>query len=859
MRQEAYLPALDGLRALAVLVVIGFHFEVVGFGGGFLGVDLFFVLSGFLITRLLLAEHRTHGRIDLKAFWLRRARRLLPALFFVLGTVALVTLAAGATEQRSRIAGDGWSVLAYVSNWRFILGGENYWDQFSPSPLRHTWSLAIEEQFYLLWPLLVVGTFAVVAYWARRRARRAADEAQPVGARRTPQIVLGVALGGVILSAIAMPLVHALGGATRAYYGTDTRVQAMLAGCALAAGYELHPHLSPGVSAGIRRAAGGGLAVMAVLFVMANEAAAWMYRGGFTVAAGLATLIIGALALPVTGPLGACFSWAPLRFIGRISYGLYLWHWPVLLALTPERAGTDGFALFVMRFTLSFGLAAVMFHLLENRIRFVNWQGWLPRAAVPASVVALVAAFAIVSATSVTPISRSDGLKLLGSDTQVAAATPGAVRTLVLGDSLSGNLASALGNHSGEYGLDVVNGSIGGCEIARGEKIRTTRGLEDAPACDWEHRWPEMIERSAPGLIVLVAGSWDLLDRKVNGDWLAFGTPEWDAFYASEFDAATGVLARSGARVVVSSFPPVDMQQSVGLTGYQEHDNAKVRHLNELIRAGANRNGYGFIDLFAVLAPDGEYHQKINDIEVRHEDRMHLSPAGIEYVGQQLAPQLAALLAANPLPTTTALTAPADSNSNGARRVILLGDQRLTPPLAAAIERREGDAFEVVDPRRQLCAFIAETPGCPPAGTLELAVVRVLQPDVVVVALGPEDAGAHYGLEPGSDDWGVAVAQRLDARIAPFRDAGIPVVFVRTPAFGATKYAWTEALNAVLVAAARNQPDAIRIAELGVLSWDGYHETIDNVVVRTPDGVGLTDAGADRVVEWIAPEVHAVA
>src|SRR5689334_20249276 len=162
-----YLPALDGLRAFAVAGVICYHGSLSWAGGGFLGVDAFFVLSGFLITTLLLREWRssTHGtewnavgRIDLKGFWTRRARRLLPALLLVLAAVAIYAVLVAAPDELHTIRGDGIASLFYVANWRFIFNGQSYFAQFgAPSPLKHFWSLAIEEQFYLLWPLIVYG------------------------------------------------------------------------------------------------------------------------------------------------------------------------------------------------------------------------------------------------------------------------------------------------------------------------------------------------------------------------------------------------------------------------------------------------------------------------------------------------------------------------------------------------------------------------------------------------------------------------------------------------------------------------------------------------------------------------------
>ncbi len=173
-----YLPALDGLRAFAVLAVLCYHGGMSWAIGGFLGVDAFFVLSGFLITSLLLVEWRGTGGIALSAFWIRRARRLLPALFLVLGGVALYAAFAAAPTELDRIRSDGLASLFYVSNWRFVFSHQSYFEQFGvPSPLRHMWSLAIEEQFYLVWPMIVYG----VLRWRRGSVGALAAVAGAIG------------------------------------------------------------------------------------------------------------------------------------------------------------------------------------------------------------------------------------------------------------------------------------------------------------------------------------------------------------------------------------------------------------------------------------------------------------------------------------------------------------------------------------------------------------------------------------------------------------------------------------------------------------------------------------------------------
>ena len=321
-----YLPALDGLRALAVAGVICYHGGLAWAGGGFLGVDAFFVLSGYLITTLLLrewyssstgTERNPVGRIDLKAFWGRRARRLLPAMLLVLGAVAVYAVIIAAPDELRTIRADGISSLFYVANWRFIFSGQSYFAQFgAPSPLKHFWSLAIEEQFYLLWPLLVFG----ILRWRRGSLRALATFAAALAAG----------------SAVLMYVLYQPGqDPSRVYYGTDTRASSLLVGALLAMLMLKRPVVE-------RRPARlalhtGGIVAALVLgywWSIATEHSDWLYRGGFVVAALLVALVVASITQPEPGPLGRLLSLAPLRFVGRISYGLYLWHWPVFIALS---------------------------------------------------------------------------------------------------------------------------------------------------------------------------------------------------------------------------------------------------------------------------------------------------------------------------------------------------------------------------------------------------------------------------------------------------------------------------------------------------------------------------------------------
>ena len=348
-----YRPGLDGLRAFAVAAVILYHGQVSWAKGGFLGVDVFFVLSGFLITSLLLVELEGSGRIARVAFWSRRARRLLPALFFLLAGVALYAVVWAQPTELDRVRSDGFASLLYVSNWKFIWEGTSYFQAFqAPSPLSHTWSLAIEEQWYLFWPLVLPPLVRLV------RGR----------ARWLTAVIAGLAVASAALMAV---LFHAGADPSRVYYGTDTRAQALLVGAAFAAltaGRQPALRLDRLRRPWILQAAGSlGAAVVLVMIVRVDSAGAFLYRGGFLIAALAAAALVAAAS--VDGAVSSVLSLRPLRAIGAISYGLYLWHWPIDVALDANRTGLSGWTLFAVRLAATFAIATLSYFVVELPIR----------------------------------------------------------------------------------------------------------------------------------------------------------------------------------------------------------------------------------------------------------------------------------------------------------------------------------------------------------------------------------------------------------------------------------------------------------------------------------------------------------
>jgi peptidoglycan/LPS O-acetylase OafA/YrhL len=317
-RGRVRVSGLDGVRALAVLAVMAFHEGMHAAPGGFLGVDVFFVLSGFLITDLLASHREEHGRLGLREFWIRRGRRLLPALAVVLiaVTAAVALIDPG---QLAGLRGPLLAAITYSGNWYQAFHHVSYFASFGPpQPLEHLWSLAIEEQFYLVWPL-VLGLVLMRMRSSRNRAL--------------------VAWAGAGASALTMALLYRTGGdPSRVYYGTDTHAIALLIGAAVALTWPLATlaSASQAIRSRLDLLGIGGMAVLAWSVGHFSGADAAVYPAGLVLAALAAAGLTAAAACG--GSVSAALSLAPLRWLGRRSYGIYLWHWPAI-ALAAALAG----------------------------------------------------------------------------------------------------------------------------------------------------------------------------------------------------------------------------------------------------------------------------------------------------------------------------------------------------------------------------------------------------------------------------------------------------------------------------------------------------------------------------------------
>jgi peptidoglycan/LPS O-acetylase OafA/YrhL len=652
-RRTAYVPAYDGVRALAVLAVLAFHGGVVWAGGGFLGVDAFLVLSGFLITSLLLQERQRTGTVALAAFWGRRARRLLPALFVMVTAVALSARAFLPPEELRLLRGDGLAALFYVANWRMILRGGDYFAQTSaPSPLQHTWSLGIEEQFYLLWPLLLLLVVGRGRRW-----------------------LLLLCGAGVVVSTVALASRYSLADPGRAYYGTDTRAASLLVGAGLAT-----------LLAGdlVRRGPGRRRPLLATLALLGGVATAWLwthaagddaalYRGGLLAAALAVAAVLAHVALVPDGMSARLLSVPPLPALGRISYGVYLWHWPLFLAVDAGRTGLRGTPLFLLRCTVTLLVAVASYVLVERPIRSgrMLWRRPLHVSGIAAATAVTVAAVVTAAGSgeggsgpvAAAARSVSDGIDRLPAASAVPAGRtsrpdpavahrrrPGEpVVVDVFGDSVAWSLVSYLPR---TRGLDARDRTMLGCGVARTAPYRyygQTYPTVARKCRAWPRLWRRAVAADDPDVAFILVGRWETMDRVLHGRWTHVGEPGLDAYLRAQLERAVALAGRRGARVVLATEPFNRRGERPDGGLWPEDEPSRVVAWNRLLRGVAARHPeVQVVDLGRRVSPQGRFSWDAGGVQVRA-DGLHLTPAGVRtWVAPWLLPRLRAAAGETP-------------------------------------------------------------------------------------------------------------------------------------------------------------------------------------------------------------------
>lgn len=607
------MPALDGLRGAAVAAVLAFHAGHLR--GGWLGVDAFFVLSGYLITSLLLVDRLRHGRVRLGRFWIRRVRRLGPALVVTIVATSVLVARNADPFERGRFRLDAFATLFEVMNWRSIIAAEDYWSAWmSPSPLRHAWSLAIEEQVYLLWPLVVV---AVLARFGR------------------PLAVMVTALVGAGLSVAAMLALESSGAdLNRLYLGTDTRVAGVLLGAAVAA---RRLHVGPRRWRSGRRArvlVGTVASVpLGVLWVILDGDDRTTYRGWLSLAGVLAALVVASLADRADGgPLGRVLSTPPLTWLGRISYGLYLYHWPVYLLFSPRGDRLDGLDL-VAAVSLSLLVAEVSHRWLERPIRHGRLTGRPARTAVPAALA--LATVAVLLATVDSRDRSTDWDRYL-----VRSSAPDAPTVVFAGDSVPLLLGQVATGQVDELGVNIGSVAVAGCNIL--DTVGPQRDIGgkvwDGVGCGRPGRFRDGVLAYRADVSIVLFGRIHNNAVRIDGTWRLPCDPLYDEAYRFHLNRIVDELRASGGSVVLVSSPgsSVDWVLDAVPEGMAERFDC----LNSiLVDVAERRPGVGFVDLAGWICPAPDRClEEIDGVDLRP-DTVHFEGPGAELVNRWLIPR----------------------------------------------------------------------------------------------------------------------------------------------------------------------------------------------------------------------------
>lgn len=611
----AYQPSLDGVRGVGLFFVVASHAGFEFARGGFLWVSSFFTLSGYLITSLLVAEHQKHGSVSATAFWARRFRRLMPAAVVTLLVVCGFGLVFADASQLSRLRGDGLSALFYMANWHFIFSNTAYADLFaSPSPVQHFWTLSIEEQFYLFFPLLLV-----FGLWLGRGKWR----------------VVAAVVGAMTVASVAWMLYLASTGADtdRLYFGTDTRFPELALGVLLGVGLGFwQPRFRLTTDRLVKVLGLVALGVVLIMTFTVSRTDAWLYKGGLALYACLSCLLVFTCIHPGSWT-GRILSFKPIVGLGMLSYTAYLIHWPTFLVLSPERTKMAQVPLFGLRCAVTVGLAYGVYRFVERPVRSgERIRGRIGVIAVPLSF--LVVCVGLVAVTWDPPPPPLD----LAGDDQVdpPKVAPGATKVMIVGDSQAWVLGNALRRWAEAHPTEaaVWDAAGRGCGIVRGgTTIRL--GTEETGVCeDWDVQWANKLERFDPDVVMVMSSGWDWVPRKLSGwdDFKKYGDPTFDAHMVEEYKQAAELLSSKGAQVVWLTNACYELE------GFSTDD---PRHGNDKLLpqvAAAQPKSVRIYDFFADLCPNGTYTRDVGGDPNGRPDGLHLSDKAADVEAAKLMP-----------------------------------------------------------------------------------------------------------------------------------------------------------------------------------------------------------------------------
>jgi peptidoglycan/LPS O-acetylase OafA/YrhL len=714
-----FIPALDGLRAVAVLGVMLYHGGAPLATGGFLTIDVFFVLSGFLITSLLLGEWTKRMTVRLGQFWARRARRLLPALLVMLLGVAFYAKFFATPGEFATLRLDSLSTLFYVSNWHFIVSGSSYFNLTAqPSPLQHMWSLSIEEQFYIVWPPV-----ALVMLHVGRKLRPS----------RQLWPIFATAVIGAVASALEMALLYR--GHTsvmRLYEGTDTRCQDILVGAALAVGMAIwaqhrrpapasaplgpgprassraHPsagtagtvpelahrrdhHRRP--SAGIRpivaweitslqgrtilQILGWSVAAVSVyLWSHVTGPGAFLFQGGyFLYALGVAAVIF-CVVTTQTSSLSLALGNRVFRYVGKISYGTYLWHFPIFDLVSGQRLHLAGYPLLAVRIAVTLVVATGSFYLVEEPIRsggwrtLTEWRAWLLTSGAVVGVVAVTVVATLPSAAEAAGAIRVVGAQYSGPP----------VKVMVFGDSVAWRLGFAMeaSQPQNSYDVNIDNGAIIGCGVLRSTRYQWhDETAPEPPQCNstaptssqWPAQWTGDLNQFHPNVVVVLAGRWEVSNRLIGGRWQHIGQPGFDADLRQSMVEAVQTATSTGALMMFMTSPCFDSGEQNNGQPWPEDSPARLAEYNDMVKqVAAEYPATVQVDDFgAQLCPGGVYTTSFDGVQIRDGDGVHIVPtaAAGQWLDARVLPDAVRLgrlqMAGEPLsataPSTTGSTA----------------------------------------------------------------------------------------------------------------------------------------------------------------------------------------------------------
>lgn len=612
-----YQPALDGIRALAVGLVVAFHFGLRGFQGGFLGVDVFFGLSGFLITTLLLREHAATGTIKLRAFWLRRFRRLLPGLLVMVTVSIAISWLVFPPSYFPSLGRDALAAIFYFTNWHLIGIRASYFNaSIAPTIVTHTWSLSIEEQFYWVWPLVMLAVLRI----------------------RQSGVVL-ISVLGATASAVVMAVLVGERSFARLYFGTDTHVQGLLLGAAAAYLVRYLDERHANVPRPLQRVATpiGTVGLIGILFIAANVdgSSPFLFNGGFFLFGLCVAGLIVSLQVNPDSMVARGFGLRPLAYIGRISYSIYLWHYPVFTLITHYRTGVDGYVLFGLRLCITVALSLVSYYYVELPIRrrefSVQWRSVLPRCAV-------VAVVAVGTWFVGTEASRVPGYPV------IPPPHPGpTVNALTIGDSGIMTFSWATLAQRAGAGVEDYSDAAYGCGLVGGTYpiFKGTRTVQN-PDCrmqrdgNWPLRktWSEDIAKRRPDVVVVAAGRWEAHNQKIFRNIFSIDDASFRRMITKSLDIIRVASDSAGSSMILVTTPCAHSGETAWGKFYVADTAPRIDAYNSLIRRYAATYKLQIYDLGGSACPGGNFSYFIDKYMVRAPDGFHYTNGAGPVLGQ---------------------------------------------------------------------------------------------------------------------------------------------------------------------------------------------------------------------------------